>query len=448
MLLLFVTTVSCVVFGGSSAGFFEKSECYGKFLRFPFTYTPPRFNGQLYFTPKNGGSRKLVMDKDEAKDSRLQISIGSVVLTDLTERDEGTFSVSINDAMPYDIIKLEILDCAYHEYRTYGSPYSSVVPTQTEYIEFLPFYSEELPRVLWNRTDPQANKGSRLQMKDSIWEIKSLNQADGGYYNFRKKDKTVLSRLRIVVGVNDRRYYTKVNERFVIENPSLDATWTVTFTPAGEVEKNTLMEAGNLVTDDRRIRIMRNGIEIDPVNIIDSGTFEFRDQQGYLAKIVELRVEDELLPSVLHPYAYIAIIGGIIFAVVVCCCCVKKCCCKNSSSKRHESAPETEAAPAVYYHDLIQPAGPSYSVAPVPDNSYQPMNSLVSGEHTTTSLEPSVEPLGGQGGDPAPTLGFDCLSSDPVPKFELKGLSIPSALPLVSDSTFCDVYTSDKLNFL
>ncbi|XP_039670293.1 uncharacterized protein LOC120567397 isoform X3 [Perca fluviatilis] len=388
------------------------------------------------------------MDKDEAKDSRLQISIGSVVLTDLTERDEGTFSVSINDAMPYDIIKLEILDCAYHEYRTYGSPYSSVVPTQTEYIEFLPFYSEELPRVLWNRTDPQANKGSRLQMKDSIWEIKSLNQADGGYYNFRKKDKTVLSRLRIVVGVNDRRYYTKVNERFVIENPSLDATWTVTFTPAGEVEKNTLMEAGNLVTDDRRIRIMRNGIEIDPVNIIDSGTFEFRDQQGYLAKIVELRVEDELLPSVLHPYAYIAIIGGIIFAVVVCCCCVKKCCCKNSSSKRHESAPETEAAPAVYYHDLIQPAGPSYSVAPVPDNSYQPMNSLVSGEHTTTSLEPSVEPLGGQGGDPAPTLGFDCLSSDPVPKFELKGLSIPSALPLVSDSTFCDVYTSDKLNFL
>ncbi|XP_078116824.1 uncharacterized protein LOC144524437 isoform X1 [Sander vitreus] len=442
MLLLYVTTVSCVVFGGSSAGFYEKSECYGRTLRFPFSFTPPLFNGQLYFTPLKGGSRKLVMDKDEAKDPRLQISIGSVVLTDLTERDEGTFSVSIGDAMPYDVIKMEILDCAYHEYWTYGNPYSSVAPTLTEYIEFLPFYSEDLPRVLWNRTDPQANKGSRLQMKGSIWEIKSINQADGGYYNFRKKDKTVLSRLRIVVAANNRRYYTNVNERLVIDSPSLDATWTVTFTPAGEVEKNTLMEAGNLVTDDRRIQIMPNGIEINPVNIIDSGTFEFRDQQGHLAQIVEVIVKDEPPPSVLHPYVYIAIIGGIIFAVVVCCCCVKKCCCKNSSSKRHESAPETAAAPAVYYHDLIQPAGP------VPDNSYQPMNSLVSGEPTTTSLEPSVEPLGGQGGYPAPTLGSDCLSSDPVPKFELKGQSIPSALPLVSDSTFCDVYTSDKLNFL
>ncbi|XP_078116829.1 uncharacterized protein LOC144524438 isoform X2 [Sander vitreus] len=409
LLLLYVTTVSCVLFGGSSAEFFEKRMCYGRTLRLPFSFTPPLFNGQLYFTPKKGGSRKLVMDKDEAKDPRLRISIGSVELTDLTERDEGTFSVSVGDAMPYDVIKLEIVECAYKMYRNYGKSYSYTVPRQTEFVEFTPLHREDLPRVLWNRTDPQANKGSRWQMKGSIWEIKSVNQADSGYYNFRKKDNTLLSRKRLTVKENNRHYYTNMNERLLIQNPTFVATWTVTFTPAGEVENNTLMEAGNLVTDDRRIQIMPKGIEINPVNITDSGTFEFRDQQGHLAQIVIVEVEDEPPPSVLHPYVYIAIIGGIIFAVVVCCCCVKKCCCKNSSSKRHESAPETAAAPAVYYH---------------------------------------VEPLGGQGGYPAPTLGSDCHSSDPVPKFELKRQSIPSALPLVSDSTFCDVYTSDKLNFL
>ncbi|XP_031175527.1 uncharacterized protein LOC116064437 isoform X2 [Sander lucioperca] len=410
LLLLYVTTVSCVLFGGSSASeFFEKSMCYGRSLRLPFSFTPPLFNGQLYFTPKKGGSRKLVMDKDEAKDPRLQISIGSVELTDLTERDEGTFSVSVGDAMPYDVIKLEIVECAYKMYRNYGKSYSYTVPRQTEFVEFTPLHSEDLPRVLWNRTDPEANKGSRWQMKGFILAIKNVNQADSGYYNFRKKDNTLLSRIRLTVKENNRHYHTNVNERLLIQNPSFDATWTVTFTPAGEVENNTLMEAGNLVTDDRRIQIMPKGIEINPVNIIDSGTFEFRDQQGHLAQIVIVEVEDEPLPYVLHPYVYIAIIGGIIFAVVVCCCCVKKCCCRNSSSKRHEFAPETAAAPAVYYH---------------------------------------VEPLGGQGGYPSPTFGSDCHSSDPVPRFELKRQSIPSALPLVSDSTFCDVYTSDKLNFL
>ncbi|KAA8588968.1 hypothetical protein FQN60_010313, partial [Etheostoma spectabile] len=404
LLLLYVTTVSCVLFVGSFAEFFEKRMCYGRTLRFPDTYTPPHFNGQLYFTPKKSESRKLVMDKDEAKDPRLHISIGSVKLIDLTERDEGMFSVSIEDAMPYDVIKLQIVECAYKRYRNYGRPYSNTVPRQTEFVEFTPLHDEDLPAVLWNRTNPQGNKGSRWQMKGSIWEITSVSQADSGYYNFRKKDNTLLSRICLTVKENNRHYNKNVNELLLIQNPPGDATWTVTFTPAGELENNTLMEAGNLVTDDRRIRTMPKGIEINPVNITDSGTFENRDLQGHLAQIVIVEV-DEPLPSVLHPYVYIAIIGGIIFAVVICCCCVKKCCCKNSSSK---SAPQTAAAPAVYYH---------------------------------------VEPLGGQGGDSAPTFGSDCRSSDPVSKFEPKRELTPSAVPHVSDSTFYDVYTSDKLNF-
>lgn len=40
------------------------------------------------------------------------------------------------------------------------------------------------------------------------------------------------------------------------------------------------------------------------------------------------------------------------------------------------------------------------------------------------------------------------LYSDPGIQFELKGRNFPSAPPLSSDSTFCHVYTSDKLNYI
>lgn len=50
---------------GSSTGIKYEEVCYGRYLSFPFDYTPPRYNGPLYFTPSNGGSRKLLMDKGE-----------------------------------------------------------------------------------------------------------------------------------------------------------------------------------------------------------------------------------------------------------------------------------------------------------------------------------------------------------------------------------------------
>ncbi|GLD53612.1 uncharacterized protein AKAME5_002835900 [Lates japonicus] len=155
-------------------------------------------------------------------------------------------------------------------------------------------------------------------------------------------------------------------------------------------------------------------------------------------------------------------IVGIILVVIICCCCVRKCCCKKSSSKRNESAPQTAATPAAYYHDTNQPAGTSYSPAPS-TFSYQPRNPPVSTGPTTTSTGPSVHnPVnihvtspqpqvavsGDQGAAPAPSIGSDMFSSDYEPKFDLKGPRFPSAPPLSSDSTFCDVYTSDKLNFL
>lgn len=125
-------------------------------------------------------------------------------------------------------------------------------------------------------------------------------------------------------------------------------------------------------------------------------------------------------PSALTEIAtvvYVGIIVGIVFALIACCCCVRKCCCKKSSSKRDQPAAQSAA---VYYHvspsssgysdqlfimcfaifisisllqlqDENQPAGPTYSA---PAHSYQPANSLVLREPTTTSLGSSVGVIG------------------------------------------------------
>lgn len=53
---------------GSSAGISFEEKCYGMDLLIPSTYTPPIYNGPLYFTPSKGsgrGSRKILMDNGE-----------------------------------------------------------------------------------------------------------------------------------------------------------------------------------------------------------------------------------------------------------------------------------------------------------------------------------------------------------------------------------------------
>ncbi|XP_076594598.1 uncharacterized protein LOC143325444 [Chaetodon auriga] len=451
MLPLLFTIVSCVLFG-SSAGIDSEEVCYGSTFRLPFEYTPPVFRGRLYFTPSNGGSRRVVMDNGEAKAPRIKVSYGSVQFTDLHKKDDGTFSVSFDGNRLIDVITLKILDCAEDDIENYGDFYNCAVPRQTEYVEFTPLHNLDETKILWNRTDPQTNKRGRGQVRYNTLELESVTQADSGYYNFRRKDNTLLSRKRLTVQENKSYNEAKVNEQLVIRNRFSGALWSVTFTPKGETEPITLINAGMLVEDEDwslslpfsgRISVVHSNIEINPVESSDSGLFEFRDSQGNLVHTAEVKVQYASAPT----FVYIAIVVGIIFGGIVCCCCVRKCCCKKSSSKRDEPAPQAAAAPVVHYHDKSQPTHPSYSHARAPDYTHQPMNPLVYREPATTSLGPPVAAPGGLRAAPALSLNSDCLSSDPEPKFELKGLTFPSAPPLSSDFAVCHVYTSDKLNF-
>ncbi|KAM7389710.1 hypothetical protein PAMP_023673 [Pampus punctatissimus] len=448
-MILIILTLSCFAFGSSYV--LEQQQCYGKNFRLPFKYTPPLFNGRLYFTPSKGGqSRRLVMENSEMKDPRLKVS-NSVILTGLTEKDDGTFSASINGGKIHDVIRLKISDCAKQVERYYYGYYSHNVE-EVEFLEFTHISRLDPTWVIWNRSAPRTNTGGRGQVKDNVWKINSLTQADSGFYNFRKKDNSLESRINLTIIV-DTKYLdgddVKMSGgRLVLQFPWSN-TKNIRFTPKGSKESMRLVEDGNLIEKDwddmdltRRLRMVREGMEIDRVVSTDSGRFEFTDQDDNLALVVMLEIDDEHVPASL----YVAIIAIIILMVIVCCC-IRKCCCKKSSAKR-QSAPQPAAPPATYHHVTSQPAGPRYSVAPPPPPYINPSLNPLSTREPTTSIVPQVASPGGQGAAPAASVGSDFLSSDFVPMFELKGVTFPSAPPLSSDSTYCDVYTSDKLNFL
>lgn len=88
-------------------------------------------------------------------------------------------------------------------------------------------------------------------------------------------------------------YDVKANARFLIAYPSAAEMWAVTFTPEGQMEPRTRMIGSQIIKDNwfiDRIQALTKGIEIDPVEKMDSGTFEFRDPEGHLVLIGQVKV--------------------------------------------------------------------------------------------------------------------------------------------------------------
>lgn len=457
MLLVFLTA-SSVCFGLSAGLLINNHEvCYGGTFTLPSTFSPPLYNGTLYLTPSNGGSRRLLLDDGKAKDPRLKISTHSTYLSDLTERDDGTLSVSFGGDETHNIGKLKILDCATEVRQEYGSRYDHRIRSGTAFLEFTPLDSLDQPKIMWNRTDPQSNRKGRGRVRDNRWEISGLTQSDNGYYNFRRKDNSITSRLLVEVKERVTSHHVDVNKALYLEYPVYGVEWTVTFRRLADSFNSQLVRAGHLYLGDGsfdgRIKVMRHGIEIDPLESTDSGNYEFLDPQGNLGMTANVSVNDEVDPF----FKVLGIAAGIVAVLILlaCCFCRKKKCCKKG-----RSAPQTSAAPAVYYYDDNQPTGPSYSAAPSSSSlPHRPVNSQASTRPANTSHElptylqasahvnqSQVAPPQSEGSVPAPTFGSDLLSSGHEPKFELKGFG--SALPLSSESNTCDVYNSSKLNFL
>ncbi|CAL8355096.1 unnamed protein product [Merluccius merluccius] len=176
---------------------------------------------------------------------------------------------------------------------------------------------------------------------------------------------------------------------------------------------------------------------------MDSGSYTFRrkdnttDGYGHSIDVIV--------------WVNVGIAAGVFMLVVLCCCCLKRCCCKKSSKS-------SDPDPANLQQYSAEPSRPGYSVDPLPPANpgyayaYQPANLAPSVEMHSPASVPftaaQVPAAKRQSDAPAVLSDSNFLFSDTNPQFEMKGMSLVA--PLHSESTFADVYTSDKLdlNFL
>ncbi|XP_035983244.1 uncharacterized protein LOC105939834 isoform X2 [Fundulus heteroclitus] len=396
MLIYLVTVFSAIC--GSSARKDWEEVCYGSEVMFPKQFLPQLYRQPLYFTPKNGGESKVLMEEGKAKDSRLKVTSASVSLTDVNKRDEGVYTVLYDGKDSREVLKLKVLDCTEMINRQYMHNLEHVISDKVQYLEYNPPDNEDVPLILWNRTNTLNNDKRRGNVFRNNWRIPGVTQADNDFYNFRRGDKSLDSRILLTVKENTRSYNPKVNEHLLITNPFTGGPWTVTFKQETEDEWVTVMKDGRLLHGDdifsERITIQSYGIEIYPVESTDSGTFEFRDQQGNLA----LSVQVEVIHESHHLVTYIVAAVALLLGICCCCCCKKRFCKKDKSADAategtavtyHDNSTTTATGPVVYYHGTNQPTGPSYSNHPYPSvYPPHPVNHPAFTEPAAVSIEP------------------------------------------------------------
>ncbi|KAG8004060.1 hypothetical protein GBF38_008142, partial [Nibea albiflora] len=282
--------------------------------------------------------------------------------------------------------------------REYGAEFKIPLQSKAQYIEFEHMDSFHTVTV-WERGDPPD---SRRKVEGYYYVIKQVTQLDSGLYEVKDKRGIILYSKSLKVHEKKMTLERSIGEDFTASFDLEPNSCNIYFFPEEDDEEHTVARRGvHLETHYCQGLTLFEpcGLENNDLEMSCSGRFEFRDLNGNKALVVTLIME-----SPPFNILYIGIGVGIISAVLSCCCCLKRTCCRKSSKKDQSETPNADE-PAVYYHE-VSPSAQQEDVPTVP------------------------------------------VPSDPEPRFEVKGLTFPSAPPLSSDSTGSDVYTSDKLNFL
>ncbi|XP_026185401.1 uncharacterized protein LOC113143987 [Mastacembelus armatus] len=321
----------------------------------------------------------------------------------------------------------------------YGTTYKMLLHRNAQYIAFRPEYDSNAV-ILWERNNPSASDNSRQKVMGSYYVISNLTQRDSGHYIIRDSAQNILSTRTIVVVASTKSDAVSTGKEFSFTFDLEPKFCNIYFFPKSDSEvRNDIVHQGRLQksldeSDCSGFELLKPcGISNKAIQRSCSGHFEVRDQNGDKALVVMLHVETKH-----YDPSYLAIAIAACLAALFCCCCVKCCCCGKRSSENDDS--KTSAArPAMHHHAYDgEPARTHYPAQP----SYTPTGPLIH-HPPAVNMPPAFEISAPAEKEDAPTVP---LCSDHEPRFEVKGLT--STLPLSSDSGFCDVYTSDKLNYL
>ncbi|CAL8304362.1 unnamed protein product [Arctogadus glacialis] len=361
----------------------------------------------------------------------------------------------------------------------YGRNHNFFLISLAEYLYFESNYqSSKVP--LWTRSKPSDTIRGLYDGYNGCFTIEKLTQADNGKYTIQSRFNTTLETYRVDVSHHEKLFSKNEGEQLLFEFPMELKSYTVTYTNPDDGETTVISKGGYERLFDGRLQFRStqkyNYLEIDDLQVRDSGVFSIQDDRANLA----VRVTLEVAASA-STWLNVGFAAGVVSIVVSCCCCLKRCCCKKSSKSSEEVAEPADDPPQLQEYSVMPPP-PRYHMEPMPPSvssgpvySYRPADpapgavevsafradprtanaSCSPTSQTVISVPsppmpftaPSAEApaTGSQAGTQDRFFGSNFLSSETDPCFEMKGMNL--APPLYSECVSANVYTSDKLNF-
>ncbi|TNM98759.1 hypothetical protein fugu_013323 [Takifugu bimaculatus] len=288
--------------------------CAGKEFRLP-VYSTSR---TVTFTPDSGEPKRVLLENTSVKDPRFKLTKGRMlVLREVTESDQGLYSIKLLSGFTYEILQLKVLDCIASYQRYYGENFEQNIPENAALLEFSPLGApaEAMPVVLWNRTDTEAGNAGRgrLEQGGEVWVAERVSQVDQGNYTVRNVNGNVLSYSRLTVRAHSFNFTRLIKQSMSLPLPVSHGN--LIFIPTQYPKTTSLDESdpgpyygpvqlireGKITDSDLRykglisFRVDGSKKEVVIVSLTPghSGVYEIRDKDGNLVSSTVLQVGEK-----------------------------------------------------------------------------------------------------------------------------------------------------------
>ncbi|KAJ8269384.1 hypothetical protein COCON_G00119910 [Conger conger] len=451
----------------SLAWYQNENVCFGQDFIIKGQYLNRKYT-VVSFTPSSPpGPNRIVFQNNTVQDPRYELENARFRVRDVTEKDEGKFTVQIGrEGITLDRITLKVKDCSQREHLNYGDDFRLELLDSVAVLQFSHKDSPSQFVTLWNKTHPTEGTGKRGRVRGRYWLADKVTFADQGSYIQRNKEGRFISRQHLNIQARGDTFFTPNGDSVVFPLKLLPSQVQLYFEPTDGNGKQQLVRNGRVLLPkyEYRLTVEEDRMEIDELGSSDSGIYQIVDADGNVVYFAEVTVEGPTY------FKYLPLLGFLIFGVIMCFC-MKKICCKKSAQAPAQPVVYGEVSSSTNPLNPSVPSQPQWSgthanVPSQPKSNWKPgpstepyfaLMSSASRPSPATKRASSHVTQEAEGMDATPPsfpISSDILrSSDAGIQFDIgKSRNTGnyfSTLPLNTDSTeIGSVYNSDKLNFL
>eukprot|EP00063_Salmo_salar_P040483 XP_014015318.1 PREDICTED: uncharacterized protein KIAA0754-like isoform X1 [Salmo salar] len=294
----------------------------------------PSLAAEVLFQPSNAkaGVEVVLMRGGSVVGNRAKLNsqLSHLILANVGEEDEGTYSVKKNE-QPEEVrrITLIVRDCSNEQNIKYGENFhiqlAGVEAPIT--LEYRPSAVEanltSRPALVLMTRGGLSRDGyqGRLSVNERRVTLNTVTGADEGSYTIRDTNMKIIR--KVCLNVKEHQNFVKLPYGGTLKiNLILNASMVRLFyTPDSDLQTRQILDGGQLTVPadldlEGRISLDPSMVILDQVKASDVGQFKVKDILGFPVSNVYLEVEAYKLPSLY--VAIIALVGFLVLLLLVC----------------------------------------------------------------------------------------------------------------------------------